>query len=53
MYNRYACPLQPYRHLSLKLLIQGHPQGAKVPHVADFKSAYVHGHFTTLAVYTI
>ena len=29
-------------HLTLKLLIQGHPQGAKVPHVADFKSAYIY-----------
>ena len=41
MYNRYACPLQPCRHLTLKLLIQGHPRSAKVPHVADFKSAYI------------
>ena len=40
MYNRYICPLQPCRHLTLKLLIQGHPRSAKVPHVADFKSAY-------------
>ena len=41
MYNRYTCPLQPCRHLTLKLLIQGHPRSAKVPHVADFKSAYI------------
>ena len=40
VYNRYTCPLQPCRLLTLKLLIQGHPQSAKVPHVADFKSAY-------------
>ena len=25
----------------MKLLIQGHPQSAEVPHVADFKSAYI------------
>ena len=41
MYNRYTCPLQPCRYLTLKLFIQGHPQNAKVPHVADFKSAYI------------
>ena len=41
MYNRYTCPLQPCRHLTLKLLIQGHPRSAKVPHIADFKSAYI------------
>ena len=41
IYNRYTCPLQPCRHLTLKLLILGHPQNAKVPHVADFKSAYI------------
>ena len=41
MYNRYTCPLQPYRHLTLNLFIQGHPWSAKVPHVADFKSAYI------------
>ena len=40
MYNRYTCPLQAYRHLTFKLLIQDHPQSAKVPHEADFKSAY-------------
>ena len=40
MYNRCTCLLQPYRHLTLKLLIQGHPQSAKVPHIADFKSVY-------------
>ena len=31
--------LQPCRDLTLKLLIQGHPQSDKVPHIADFKSA--------------
>ena len=41
MYNRYTCPLQPGRHLTLKLLIQGHPQSAKVPHITNFKSAYI------------
>ena len=41
MYNRYTCPLQPCRHLTLKLLIQGHLWSAKVPHIADFKSAYI------------
>ena len=41
MYNRYTCPLQPCRHLTLKLLIQGHPRDAKVTHIADFKSAYI------------
>ena len=41
MYNRYTCPLQPRRHLTLKLLIQCHPQSAKVTHIADFKSAYI------------
>ena len=40
MYNRYICPLQPCTHFTLKLLIQGHPQSAKVTHIADFKSAY-------------
>ena len=40
MYNRYSCPLQHCRHLTLKLLIQGHPRSAKVPHIVDFKSAY-------------
>ena len=40
-YNRYIYPLQPCRHLTLKLLIQGHPWSAKVPHIADFKSAYI------------
>ena len=39
MYNRYTCPLQPCGHLMLKLLIQGHPQSVKVPHIADFKGA--------------
>ena len=41
MYNRYICPLQPCKHLTLKLLIQGHPQSAEVTHIADFKSAYI------------
>ena len=41
MYNGYTCPLLPCRHLTLKLLIQGHPQSAEVPHVADFKSSYI------------
>ena len=36
IYNRYICPLQPCTHLTLKLLIQGHPRSAKVPHVVDF-----------------
>ena len=31
MYNRYTCPLQPCRHLTLKLLSHSHPQSAKVP----------------------
>ena len=25
----------------LKLFMQGHPRSAEVPHVADFKSAYI------------
>ena len=33
--------LQPYTHLTLKLLIQGHPRSAKVTHIADFKSGYI------------
>ena len=41
MYNRCTCPLQPCTHLTLKLLIQGHPRSAKVTHIADFKSAYI------------
>ena len=41
MYNRYICPLQACRNLTLKLFIQGHPWSAKVPNVADFKSAYI------------
>ena len=41
MYNRYICPLQPCRHLTLKLLIQDHPRSTKVTHIADFKSAYI------------
>ena len=40
-YNRYICPLQPCRHLTLKLFIQGHPRSAKVPYIEDFKSAYI------------
>ena len=40
-YDRYTCPLQTCRHLTLKLLIQGHPRSAKVPHIAEFKSAYI------------
>ena len=28
-------------HLTLKLLIQGHPRSAEVTHMADFKSAYI------------
>ena len=39
MYNRYTCPLQACRHLTLKLLIQDNPQSAKVTHIEDFKSA--------------
>ena len=41
MYNRYTCPLQPCRHLTLKVLIQGHLQSAKVPHVVYFNSACI------------
>ena len=41
MYNRYTCPLQPCTHLTLKLLIQGHPWSAEITHIADFKSAYI------------
>ena len=41
MYNRDTCLLQPYRHLTLKLLIQGHPWSAKVTHIVDFKSVYI------------
>ena len=41
MYNRYTCPLQPCTHLTLKLLIQGHPRSAEVTHIADSKSAYI------------
>ena len=40
-YNRYTCPLQPCRHLTLKLLIQDYQCSAKVPHIADFKSTYI------------
>ena len=39
MYNRYTCPLQSCRHLTLKLFTENHPPSAKVPDVADFKSA--------------
>ena len=41
MHNRYICPIQSCRHLTLKLLIQGNPRSAKEPHIADFKSAYI------------
>ena len=41
MYNRYICPLQPCRHSTLKLLIQGHPWSAKVTRIVDFQSAYI------------
>ena len=40
-YNRYTCPLRPCRYFTLKFLIQGHPQSAKVPHIVDFKSANI------------
>ena len=41
MYNSYTCPLQPCSHLTLKLLIQGHPRSAEVTHIIDFQSAYI------------
>ena len=41
MFNRYTCPLQPCRQLTLKFLIQGHLQSAKVLHQVDFKSACI------------
>ena len=41
MYNRYTCPLQPCRLLTLKLLIQSQTRSAEVTHIADFKSAYI------------
>ena len=41
MYNRYRFPQEAYRHLTLKLFIQGHPRSAKVPHVVNFKSPYI------------
>ena len=41
MYDRYVCPLQPCRHLTLKLLIQSHPWSVEVTHIAVFKSAYI------------
>ena len=41
MYDTYTSPLQPCTHLTLKLLIQGHPRSAEVTHIADFKSAYI------------
>ena len=41
MYSTNTYPLQPCRHLTLKLLIQGHPRSAKVPHIADFKGTYI------------
>ena len=30
-----------FQTFDLKLLIQGHPRSAKVPHIADFKSACI------------
>ena len=39
--NRYVCPLQARRHLTLKFFILGHPLSAKVPNMVDFKSAYI------------
>ena len=41
MYDTYTCPQQPCTHLTLNLLIEGHPQSAEVTHIADFKSAYI------------
>ena len=41
MYNIYICPLQTCRHFTLKLIIQGHPWSAKLPHAAHFKSACI------------
>ena len=41
MYNRYTCPLQPCTHLTLKVLIQGHPRSAELTPIADFKSVYI------------
>ena len=41
MYDRYTYPVQPCTHLTLKLLIQGHPRSAEVTHIVDFKSAYI------------
>ena len=29
------------RRLTFKLFIQGHPQSAKIPNIADLKSAYI------------
>ena len=29
----HTCPLQPCTHLTLKLLIQGHPRSAEVTHI--------------------
>ena len=42
MYNRYTCPLQPCRHLTLKFLIQGHPLSALllVLEVCNVKPTY-------------
>ena len=37
MYMSLQCCI----HLTLKLLIQGHPWSAEVTHIADFKSAYI------------
>ena len=41
MYDRYTCPLQPCRHWTWKLFIQGHSRSAKELHRADFKSASI------------
>ena len=41
MYNRYTYPQPPCRNLTLKLLIQGHPRSCKLPHIANFKGAYI------------
>ena len=41
MYNRYTCPLQACRYLTLKRFIQGYPRSAKVSHVVGFKNAYI------------
>ena len=41
MYNKYTCPIQAQRHLTLKLFIQGHLQRTKVPHVVNFKNVNI------------